>query len=670
MVSRRLSIVGGRFKGIDLPANNLCATVILLFAVCCLPLTVSAQKERSISEVQSDKNVSPFENQTAQLTGIVTARLKGGFFIQTPDDKTDKNPATSEAIYVYTGSESAADATVGDLVSVSGFINEYRPKNEPQSLPITELSMKKGADTIKVISKGNTLPKPIVLTPADFASNQIDELERFEGMRVQIDALTVTAPTGGRVDGKNAASVSDGVFYGVLKGMARPFRTAGMDVYDYYFSKDKDELKKNFPKLSLFDSNPENLRVDSGAQWIAQTAPVTGKSAPEGITLVTQARPPTIEVTSKAEIKNLVGVMHYGKQKYTILPDAGVKLEISNLIKSTPLPAPNERQFSIAGMNLENFFDDQDDPSIKEDIVTTEAFEKRLKKISTAVRVYMRNPDVIGTIETESLPVLKRLAEKINADAVAAGQSNPKYEAYLIDGNDGRGIDVGFLVKSSRVNVVEIKQLRKDILIVGAKIDENLYDRPPLLLKATITDPKTNQPFAFTVIINHLKSLLGYETERVRIKKKSQAEDLAKLVQERQKADPKERIVLIGDFNAFQFPDGVLDVIGTLKGTPAAKDQVLMASDDLVNPDLTDLVDLIKEDQRYSYVYDGNAQVLDHFLVTDSMKKHLAGYGYSRLNADFPESYRGDPSRVERYSDHDPAIGYFTFDEKAAAKAQ
>jgi len=624
--------------------------VFLLFAAYCLPITAFAQKERAINAVQSDKNVSPFEGQTAQLNGIVTARLKSGFFIQTPDDKTDNNPATSEGIYVFTGSEPTGDAALGNLVTVTGFVTEFRPKAESASLPLTELSMKKGTDTIKVVSKGNALPKPIVLTAADFAPNQIDELEKYEGMRVEISGLTVVAPTRGRVDDKNATSVSDGVFYAVLKGMARPFRAPGMDVYDYYFSKDKDELKKNFPKLLVFDSNPETLRVDSDAQLGAQT----------------------IEVTSGAEIKNLVGVMHYGYRKYTILPDAGLKPEISGLIKSKPLPAPTERQFAIVGMNLENFFDDQDDPSIKEDIVTTEAFEKRLKKISTAIRVYMRNPDVIGAVEAENLAALKRLAQKINDDTVADGKPNPKYEAYLIEGNDGRGIDVGFLVKSSRVNVVEVKQFGKDDQFKNPEKKENeiLNDRPPLLLRATINDPKTNQPFSFTVVVNHLKSLLGYETDRVRQKKKAQAAFLAKFVQERQKADPNERIVLIGDFNAFQFPDGVLDVIGTIKGKPAPKEQVLIASDDSVNPDLIDLVDLIKEEQRYSYVYDGNAQVLDHMIVTNAMKKHLAGFGYSRLNADFPESYRGDPIRVERFSDHDPAIGYFSFDEKSVTTAK
>ena len=632
--------------------GHICLTVLLLLAVCCLPSAVSAQKDRAISEVQGDKNVSPFENQAVRLTGIVTARTKTGFFLQTPDDKTDNNPATSEGIFVYTKSEPTDEAAIGNLIVVTGTVNEFRPKAEPASLPITELSMFKDKDTIKVVSKGNPLPKPVTLTVADFASNKLDQLEKYEGMRVSAETLTVVGPTKGRVDGKTETATSDGVFYGVLKGIPRPFREPGMDAYEISFASDKEKerIKKDFPKMPIFDSNPETIRIDSAGQLGAQK----------------------INVTSKAEIKNLVGVLNYGYQKYTILPDADGKFAISNLVKANPLPLPSERQFAIAGMNLENFFDDEDDPKIKEDVLTPEAFQNRLKKVSMAIRDYLRFPDVIGTIEVENINALKKLADKINSDAVAANQTNPKYEPYLVEGNDERGIDVGFLVKSSRVNVVEVKQLAKDEKFKNpdTKDDDFIFDRPPLMLQATINDAKTGKSFAFTAIVNHLKSFLGIDDPkddgaRVRLKRKLQAEFLAKFVQERQKANPNEPILLLGDFNAYQFNDGIGDIIGVIKGTPASRDEVLMASDDLVNPDLTDLVELIKPDQRYSYSYDGNAQDIDHMIANDAMKKHLAGYGFAHLNADFPEIYRNDANRVERFSDHDAAIAYFNLDETA-----
>lgn len=623
--------------------------LFLILAFCTFALSINAQKERTIAEVQGEGDMSPFQGNAVRLKGIVTARLRGGFFIQTPDAEIDGNPKTSEGIYVFTKSEPTSEATIGNLVSVTGMIEEFRPKTAPATLPITELSMRKNVDTIKVISTGNDLPKPIVLSAADFAPNDYGQLEKYEGMRVSVEALTVVSPTDGRFDIKTNSSVSDGRFFAVLKGKPRAFREPGMDVHDFYSAKDRDAMKKNHPKIAVFDSNPEVLRIESSYQLGAQT----------------------IDVTTGAEVKNLSGVMNYNYGKYTILTDVDNKATASGFIKSKALPELKEHQFSVAGMNLENFFDDEDDPAFKEDIVTREAFEGRMKKISLAIRDYLRFPDVIGIIEAENLAGLKRLAERINSDAVAAKQENPKYEAYLIDGNDGRGIDVGYLVKSARVKVVKVEQLGKDEKFKNPKDkDEDvLNDRPPLMLQAEITDPRTQKPFALTLINNHLKSLLGYDDPkdgglRVRTKKKVQAEFLAKFVQERQKADPNENIILLGDFNAYQFNDGITDIIGTIKGTPASKEEILMASEDLVNPDLINLVDLIQADQRYSYSYDGNAQTLDHVLINQTLRKHVEGFGFARLNADFPEVYRNDQSRVERFSDHDAAIAYFTFDEK------
>ncbi len=104
-------------------------------------------------------------------------------------------------------------------------------------------------------------------------------------------------------------------------------------------------------------------------------------------------------------------------------------------------------------------------------------------------------------------------------------------------------------------------------------------------------------------------------------------------------------------------------MIGTITGKPAGKDEVMNPSEDLVNPDLINLVNFINPDQRYSYSFDGNAQVLDHVLINEAMKKHIKGFGYVRLNADFPAVYRNDDTRVERFSDHDAAVALFTFDD-------
>src|SRR5262249_476624 len=148
---------------------------------------------------------------------------------------------------------------------------------------------------------------------------------------------------------------------------------------------------------------------------------------------------------------------------------------------------------------------------------------------------------------------------------------------------------------------------------------------------------------------------------RVRTKRRAQAEFLANLIQTRQTANPNERIISVGDYNAFQFNDGYVDSIGTIKGTPAAADQVVLPSSDLVNPDLVDLGDFAADNQQYSFIFDGNAQELDHVLITQNLLDRFTRLEYARVNADFPEVYRSDANRPERLSDHDGLVAYFSF---------
>ena len=645
-------------------------SLLFLFGLLFLAADVHGQKDLSIAKIQGETNTSQHIGENVRVTGVVTARIRSGFFIQTPDDKQDASQKSSDGIFIFTKTGPPEEAAVGNMISVTGTIEEFRRDNEPLSLTVTEVSVRVGRDEVRVISKSNPLPKPVTLSPNDFMPNSVDQLERYEGMRVQIDELTVVGPTGGRIDAKTGNVVSDGAFYAVLKPVPRPFRELGMDIREYLNILDKDKFKQNFPKISVFDSNPEIIRIDCDEQIISksrQTRP--DSSVEEAVTKGVNFSLEPLNVAAYSDIRDVTGVLHYSNGKYSVLLDVETKPLIVAPLKPAALVPPGEREFAVAGMNLENFFDDLDDPAIKEDIVTTEVFERRLKKLSMAIREFMRMPDVIGIIEAENIAALKRLAERLNSDTIASGKPDPKYQAYLIDGNDGRGIDNGFLVKTSRVRVLEIKQFGKDEKYKNpnTKADNFLNDRTPLMLRASIDDPKSGAAFEFTVVANHLKSFLGYndpkQQDNVRLKKRLQAEFLAKLVQERQKANPKERIILVGDFNAFQFNDGIVDVIGTITGKPALKTETLNPSEDFVNPDLIDLVDVIDRKQRYSYSFDGNAQVLDHIIINEALRKHTKGFGYARINVDFPEIVRNDPTRYERFSDHDPAVAYFTFDD-------
>ena len=591
----------------------------------------------AIYEIQGSGSTSPYTGTAVETRGIVTGVKNNGFFLQSRPGFDDGNPATSEGIFVFTSSAPPLAAAVGNDVRVTGTVQEFIPSQDLNSPPTTEIS---GSPSVSLLSTGNSLPAAITLAAGDTSpAGSIEQLEKYEGMRVHVDSLTAVAPTQGSISEANATSTSNGVFYGVITGIARPFREPGIQT--------PDPLPAGSPCcVPTFDANPERLRVDSDG--------LVGGTG--------------LEVTTGAVVTNLTGPLDYAFRTYTIDPDPAITPVVTgNLPGATPVPAPDSSQFTVASFNTERFFDTVNDPGISDVALTSAAFNNRLNKASLAIRNVLMAPDILGVEEMENLTTLQALATKVNNDAVAAGQPNPNYQAYLEEGNDIGGIDVGFLVKGApRVSVVDVTQYNKNETYINPNNNqpELLNDRPSLILRATV-QPTAGPSFPITVIVNHLRSLSGVDDpadgNRVRTKRRAQAESLANLVQTRQTANPGEHIVLVGDFNVFEFNDGYVDSIGTIRGTPASCDEVVLCSTDLVNPDLTELAESVPPSERYSYSFDGNAQVLDHELITQNLLPHAECLHYARNDADFAESFRNDPNRPERISDHDIPVAYFSF---------
>ena len=614
-------------------SKRILAVLTLMFSAVS---AATAQSVTPVNQIQGNTNLSPLVGKSVVTGGIVTAIVKSGFYIQTPDADADKDAATSEGIYVF-GNESVGSVTIGDAVEVSGTVSEYRPRNVNFGLSLTEITR----PTVKVVSKNNPLPAPINLTIAEMnPKGKIDQMERYEGMRVKIGVLDVVAPTGGYQNEKTGEVKSDGVFFAVINGTPRPFREAGISLLTFL----GDKLP---PTTPVFDMNPEILRVDSDAQTGAKV----------------------LDVTAGATLKNVTGVIDYAFGSYTLLIDANAPPTVEGIKSFAKVSAAGERETTVASLNIENFFNDEKDSDnvSKEAILSKEDYQRRLNKASLAIRNVLSMPDVLGVAEVENLKVLKTLADKINRDAIAANQPNPKYEAYLEEGNDIRGIDVGFLIKSTKVKVIKVEQLAKDEKLVtpGAKDFEKTFDRPPLLISVEVSDAKTNQPFAETVIMNHFKSYGGIDSptdgSRVQNKRRLEAEWLANFIVERQKANPAERIFVCGDFNAFQFNDGYNDLIGILRGK--SNQEVLTPSKTSYQTNLVDLADFIDVKNRYSYSYDGSAQILDHILVNKIAAQRIKKFGYARVDADFPKIYINDANRPERLSDHDAAVVFLSLDE-------
>ena len=138
-----------------------------------------------------------------------------------------------------------------------GTVAEFIPSSDPNSPPSTEIS---GSPTVSLISTGNPLPTPVTLTAADTnPAGPIDQLEKYEGMRVHVDVMTVSGPTEGNLSEANATSTSNGVFFGVIAGIPQPFREPGVQL--------PDPLPAGAPAtVTRWDTNPEILRVNTAVQ--------------------------------------------------------------------------------------------------------------------------------------------------------------------------------------------------------------------------------------------------------------------------------------------------------------------------------------------------------------------------------------------------------------------
>ena len=594
-----------------------------------------------IHDIQGSGLTSPVTGASVTTEGIVTAqKFNNGFFLQTPDAQADADPATSQGLFVFTSTAPPASAAVGNRVRVTGTVAEFTPSTNLNQLSITQLT---SVTSIQVLSTGNALPAPVVLPAADFsAASTPGTAEKYEGMRVTIASATTVSGSDGNITESSATSSTTGVFHVVLDGVGRPYREAGIGVLDLF----PIPGGKTPPR---WDTNQERIMVRSRGQVGATS----------------------IALDAGAQVTNMTGVMDYFTGTWAVLPDVGSGTTAGG-ITPTAVPDPAADEVTIAGFNLLRFFDEVND-SNGAPTLQAAALDKRLTKTSLAFCDYLKAPDIVGVVEVENLRVLGMLADRINSTCARA----PQYVPYLVQGNDAGGINVGFLVSTraigsvSRVEVLEVTQYGKATLFNNPDSSTSLLnDRPPLLLRA-IVHADNGGTYPVTVIVNHLRSLNGLddtgpgssgwptEGDRVRNKRAQQALFLANLVHSRQQADPNERIVLLGDFNAFEFSDGYVDVMGIIRGDQVPADQVITH---LPSPITAPLIDggqfIAAPAERYSYVFEGSAQTLDHVVVNEATVLDATDLrvDHARINADFGVHNFGVAGNAIRVSDHDPVL--------------
>ncbi len=300
------------------------------------------------------------------------------------------------------------------------------------------------------------------------------------------------------------------------------------------------------------------------------------------------------------------------------------------LVKAVrPVPAAASEEFTLATQNLQRLFDDE--AGGRGDVVSSAVYQEKLGKLAAQVSDVLRNPHVLAVQEAENIRVLEDLAARIKT------RGGPAYKAFLLEGNDYGGIDVGFLLRS------DIEVLGVEALLKQRKLDRNaLFDRPPLRLLLRL---KSGRELA--VINVHLKSLRGSDDETVAKKtarkRQRQAEVLAEWLTAELAMHPQQALVVLGDFNAT--PDGLggVDVLGQIQASG-----------------LTDVDERLPLPERYSYVHDCRGEALDHVLVSSAVLPAVKAVAASRGNAGVHR--KASAHEALRSADHDGFVLHLLMD--------
>jgi len=208
----------------------------------------------------------------------------------------------------------------------------------------------------------------------------------------------------------------------------------------------------------------------------------------------------TIHADLFDHVSDLVGPMSYDFSNYRVVTQP----DVVPAVDRTPGPAypydalspsaPDELR--IASFNVENFFG----PGAELDggIVTDADYAEKRDRIADAIDRLLERPDVVAVQEVDELAILQDVAAELGG-----------YTAYLREGNDERGIDVGFLVKET-VAASNLRQWGKaqteDVASTCSDIPGRLFDRPPLSIVVERNGVK------LTVFSNHFASKSGTQS--------------------------------------------------------------------------------------------------------------------------------------------------------------
>ncbi len=326
-----------------------------------------------------------------------------------------------------------------------------------------------------------------------------------------------------------------------------------------------------------------------------------------------------------SHIEGLTGVLARAFDAYRLHPTSEPYFVDANP-RPAPLPEPGAH-LRVATFNVENYFITLGQRGAG----SAEALERQRAKLAAAVAGLQA--DILALVEVENDP--RALADLIEQLSERTGV---RYRA--VGGDADRGSDAIKLALIYRPDRVEaVSELHAD--------NSAAHHRPPL---AAFFRSVGGGP-AFGVVTAHFKSKTGcpsrgdvdrgqgcWNQRRV-----EQAQAMNGFLDRLAAAEGHERLLLMGDLNAY----GAEDPIRTLTGAGLVD---LMAA-------------RLPPHRRYSYVFRGESGYLDHALASPELAAAVAEVRPWPINADEPPFlgydmpdnaaafFRPDPFRS---SDHDP----------------
>jgi uncharacterized protein len=559
-----------------------------------------------IHAVQGAAHVSPFNGVRVIVPGVVTAVRGNGYYLQDPN--ADSDPATSEGILVFTSSAPAV--TVGEHLSVTGRVSEFRPGGDANNLTTTQISPQQVTRLAPV-----AVPAPTRVGP---------------GGRVAPVAVRADAP--GDVESASAFNVTTNAldFYESMEGML-------LRVVDSVASGPTN----GFGELSVLPGGAGSPRtVRGGVRYTYNDANAERVILDDGLA------PTPVADTGDLLPGPVDGILDYsfGNFKFNVL--ATPSLVDRGPVRETTR-AQRSGELAVATYNVENL--DPSDPVDKFD------------RLAAGIVTSLASPDLIALEEVQDNNGATNngvvAADQTYAALIAAitRAGGPTYQFRQIDpanntdgGEPGGNIRVGFLFRTDRGLSFVDRPGGDAATPVG--VERTGFFRAALTASPGRIDPgnaafaNSRKPLAgeFTfrgktlfVVANHFNSKGGDQplfgrfqppTRGTEVQRHAQATAVKNFIDDVRAINPLANIVVLGDINDFEFSE-TIEII----------------TNDLF---MIDLVWLQPPAERYSYVFDGNSQVLDHILI--SLPLVLRGFDHDivHTNAEY----------ADQASDHDPQV--------------